>query len=847
MSVQRSSWLYCRQAVQRESTKAAHFKRNARPFLVMLVQVRLGLIGLADRGVDSEQKAVALVNGNPLQIRPFPCHTWTSFPCAGGFLSGVLPGLIFQFGDFELDCGRFQLRRNGQLLRVERKPMELLILLASREGQLVSRGEIAERLWSSEVFVDTEHGINTAIRKLRHLLRDDAEEQRFIQTVTGMGYRFVAPIIAAESRIAEPKSSFGVDPATALAVSPLAPDLPQVKEDEPLAVEYAVASRTWKPLFAATVAALLLFALVLVLRRFRGESAASNPTLPQSAVEQRLTENASDVPVIWPAISLDGKYLAYADPTGLYLRHISSGETRRLNLPRDFIAFPPGCWYPDGVHLLVVRVPEPSSGLKPSIYKISILGGEPQEIMRDAWGGSVSPDGSRIAYLSPTRPGELWIMDSDGGNAKKVVATPEQNKQGGIRDEIYRVVWSPTGQYLAYIQVHYRYAPGPVEPIRSLRIVDLNGEGASVVLDDSRLGGALWWGAGNRILFSYREDPTNSQRNDGVYSIQIDERTRRAAGLPKPITRAEGLIEGMSGTADGKRLVVWRIREPAQAFLSDYDKETRQWSEPRRLILDANENLAYAWTADGKAVFFISNRNGTWKLFKQAIDETSPEVLVERRSLMTPRLSADGTHVLYMSLVKPDDTSSPAQIISMPIAGGTPRVVVQGKGIMNYQCATAPSTLCLLGQIDEAGTTTFRAFDLENGEGRKLLKIQDWFDNGNWSLSPDGSKVAMALDQNRIRFFSIATGEFRDVTVKDWPLAGVDWGTDSQTLFMPSHSPAGDPVILEVNRTGKAKVVLRGKPNIDFGWMIQSPDSRHAIVGEYIPTDNNAWIVSNNF
>jgi len=467
--------------------------------------------------------------------------------------------------------------------------------------------------------------------------------------------------------------------------------------------------------------------------------------------------------------------------------------------------------------------------------------------MRDAWGGSVSPDGSRIAYLSPTRPGELWIMDSDGGNAKKVVATPEQNKQGGIRDEIYRVVWSPTGQYLAYIQVHYRYAPGPVEPIRSLRIVDLNGEGASVVLDDSRLGGALWWGAGNRILFSYREDPTNSQRNDGVYSIQIDERTRRAAGLPKPITRAEGLIEGMSGTADGKRLVVWRIREPAQAFLSDYDKETRQWSEPRRLILDANENLAYAWTADGKAVFFISNRNGTWKLFKQAIDETSPEVLVERRSLMTPRLSADGTHVLYMSLVKPDDTSSPAQIISMPIAGGTPRVVVQGKGIMNYQCATAPSTLCLLGQIDEAGTTTFRAFDLENGQGRKLLKIQDWFDNGNWSLSPDGSKVAMALDQNRIRFFSIATGEFRDVTVKDWPLAGLDWGTDSQTLFMPSHSPAGDPVILEVNRTGKAKVVLRGKPNIDFGWMIQSPDSRHAIVGEYIPTDNNAWIVSNNF
>jgi TolB-like protein/DNA-binding winged helix-turn-helix (wHTH) protein len=72
--------------------------------------------------------------------------------------------------------------------------MELLILLASREGQLVTRSEIADRLWASEVFVDTEHGINTAIRKLRSLFRDDPDNPQFIQTVIGMGYRFIAPI-----------------------------------------------------------------------------------------------------------------------------------------------------------------------------------------------------------------------------------------------------------------------------------------------------------------------------------------------------------------------------------------------------------------------------------------------------------------------------------------------------------------------------------------------------------------------------------------------------------------------------------------------------------------------------
>ena len=110
-------------------------------------------------------------------------------------MPSTLPGSVLRFADFELDCARFELRRNGLALRVERKPMELLILLASQEGRLVTRTEIARRLWSSEVFVDTEHGINTAIRKLRYLLRDDSENPQFIQTVTGMGYRFVAPIV----------------------------------------------------------------------------------------------------------------------------------------------------------------------------------------------------------------------------------------------------------------------------------------------------------------------------------------------------------------------------------------------------------------------------------------------------------------------------------------------------------------------------------------------------------------------------------------------------------------------------------------------------------------------------
>src|SRR5580698_3743534 len=98
----------------------------------------------------------------------------------------------YHFSEFELDRERFELRRDGRPLKLERIPLELLLLLVEGQGAIVSRQEIIDRLWGKDVFVDTEHGINTAVRKIRQTLKDDPENPRFIQTVTGKGYRFVA-------------------------------------------------------------------------------------------------------------------------------------------------------------------------------------------------------------------------------------------------------------------------------------------------------------------------------------------------------------------------------------------------------------------------------------------------------------------------------------------------------------------------------------------------------------------------------------------------------------------------------------------------------------------------------
>ena len=103
-----------------------------------------------------------------------------------------MPQTLFIFGDTELDLERYELRRNGCVLKLERIPMDLLILLVQRHGQLVTREVIINGLWGQDVFVDTTHGINTAIRKIRQVLCDDPDSPRFVETVVGRGYRFIA-------------------------------------------------------------------------------------------------------------------------------------------------------------------------------------------------------------------------------------------------------------------------------------------------------------------------------------------------------------------------------------------------------------------------------------------------------------------------------------------------------------------------------------------------------------------------------------------------------------------------------------------------------------------------------
>lgn len=105
-----------------------------------------------------------------------------------------MPVEIIRFDDFELDGSAFELRRGGRVARLERIPLELLFLLVERRGQLVTRREILERIWGKDVFVDADSAINTAVRKIRLVLKDNPENPRFLHTVQAKGYRFDAQV-----------------------------------------------------------------------------------------------------------------------------------------------------------------------------------------------------------------------------------------------------------------------------------------------------------------------------------------------------------------------------------------------------------------------------------------------------------------------------------------------------------------------------------------------------------------------------------------------------------------------------------------------------------------------------
>jgi len=164
------------------------------------------------------------------------------------------PGRRYRFGAFEVDAATGELRRKGLRVKLNAQPLQVLLLLMDRAGQLVTREEIAQQLWPDGSFVDFEHGVNSAVNRIREALGDAAGNSRFVETLARRGYRFIAPVEV----LGAPEEEFDKEPPRiALTASePVALDAapaPAAQAEE-AGGSSALGLRT-EPLFAARILA----------------------------------------------------------------------------------------------------------------------------------------------------------------------------------------------------------------------------------------------------------------------------------------------------------------------------------------------------------------------------------------------------------------------------------------------------------------------------------------------------------------------------------------------------------------------------------------------------------------
>src|SRR5262249_41626478 len=184
-----------------------------------------------------------------------------------------MPSLL-RFADLELDLFRYELRRSQSVLKLERIPMDLLVFLVEQRGRLVTREEIIDRIWGKDVFVDTENAVNTAIHKIRQVLKDDPAQPKLLETVPGRGYRFVGQVTALEKAVAAAKES---------AARPVGLEAPQrSRETEPSGLPSgSPAQRRWsrKLVFSGFVLVAVLLLGVGIASRLRSSLASAPPSI----------------------------------------------------------------------------------------------------------------------------------------------------------------------------------------------------------------------------------------------------------------------------------------------------------------------------------------------------------------------------------------------------------------------------------------------------------------------------------------------------------------------------------------------------------------------------------------
>ena len=543
------------------------------------------------------------------------------------------------FEEFELDPRTYRLRRSGDDLKLERIPLELLLLLAGRPGELITREEIVEQLWGRDVQLDAENALNTAIRKIRLALGDDPAQPRFVQTVTGKGYRFIA-------RMADPVRDAAVPGAPNISV----PNAPGHRIERQIRSE---SRRSRLRLTVVTSLAACLLALGVVFLR-------STTSLPQVYNYVQITNDGQ--PKLGPLLT-DGLRLYFTEGSQnhrvLMQVAASGGETTALTHPlqtpylmdiaanrSDLLI---GLGHPSNSALWTVSLP--ASGVR----RVGDVQAE------DAtW----SPDGREIAYV---RGKDLYRAGQDGVGDRRLAAFP------GIPSWIR---WSPDGSRLRLT------VTDSTTGLTSLWEVPLDGKTPHPLLaawNQAECCGS-WTPDGRYFVFQATREGKKE-----IWTIR--ERQGLAVASSGPIRLTAGQMSSIAPlvSPDAKKLYVigehlrgelvqhdakLKVFIPYQSGISaefvDFSRDGK-WmiyvSFPDRILwrsrIDGSDRLQLTappvqatmprWSPDGKRIaYFDASPGKPWNIDLISAEGGKPErLLKEPRNQMDPAWSPDGNSVMF--------------------------------------------------------------------------------------------------------------------------------------------------------------------------------------------------------
>jgi Tol biopolymer transport system component/DNA-binding winged helix-turn-helix (wHTH) protein len=548
------------------------------------------------------------------------------------------------FGPFRADPRTRELRKAGTRIRVPEQSVRILLGLLDRSGDVVTREELAAILWPSETGVDVEHGLNSAVRRLRDALGDSAERPVYIETVPRVGYRFVGSV--EKPLAAVPEVANGAEKATETPERGLEP------ESSPNRV--IALSQRRRRLGAAGV---VLLAAVAAIVAWRGSPTTNGAT----------SSHAEPIPLTFegglqtdPSFSFNGAWIAYASDSGgnfdIWIRRLSGGEP--VQVTHDEAADYQPDWSPDGSRL-VFRSERAGGGL----FIVPMTGGAAKRISDSGYRPRWSPDGRQILFAERVVTGlnlNLQVIDLDSGTVHRCAETGS----GAFG-------WQPNSSTVLRLSSSF----GPFKPALVSWTVAASSLSHWTVVDEVTNGFRAQQLAvigGEEVMPSpdmsslYFVGESRGRR--ALWRVDVDATARRVTSGPHRVTATLPDANNASLSPDGNRVVFDGAAQNARVFSDPLDRDAGMDADPTAMTSEAAHAGSPTLSRDGRAFGFVLTRPGspdrselTARLPGQSRDQTIRVIDHPREVLWMPRWNGDGTKLAYSLVSNANDEASAQQ------------------------------------------------------------------------------------------------------------------------------------------------------------------------------------------